>query len=160
MMEFASSIYVMDSGNAQTVRDVASRFGLDDPEEQAAIATRIHGPRKGGGTFFVQYHTNQGKYSMLLSNTLGPIELWAFSTTAEDVSIRNKVYEKAGPKLGRQALAHLFPGGSAKGEVEDRRERLKERTGTLDEKADANVLGEIANEVIALAERIRMRIGE
>lgn len=159
MMEFASSIYVMDSGNASTTENICTRFGLDDPEERYAIERRIHGPRRGGGTFLVQHQTTLGKYSMLLSNTLGPIELWAFSTTAEDVAIRNKVYEKVGPKLARQALAQMFPGGSAKGEVEERRERLKERMGSAtDEKASFNILGEISDEVIALAHRLRMHM--
>lgn len=158
MMEFASSIYVMDSGNATTTENICRRFGLDDPEERNAIERRIHGPRRGGGTFLVQHQTTLGKYSMLLSNTLGPIELWAFSTTAEDVYIRNKVYERVGPKLARRALAQMFPGGSAKGEVEDRRERLKERMGSADEGASANILLEIANEVTALADRIRMNL--
>ncbi len=158
MMEFASSIYVMDSGNASTTENICTRFGLDDPEERYAIERRIHGPRRGGGTFLVQHQTTLGKYSMLLSNTLGPIELWAFSTTAEDVAIRNKVYEKVGPKLARRALAQMFPGGSAKGEVEERRERFKERLGTADESTSSNILVEISNEVIALAERLRMNI--
>lgn len=159
MMEFASSIYIMSSGNAQTTRDVADRFGFTDPEELDAIERRIHGPRRGGGTFLAQYDTTHGKYTMLLSNTLGPIELWAFSTTTEDVVIRNKVYDKVGPKLARRALAQMFPGGSAKGEVEERRDRLKDRMATLDEGASSNVLEEIVNEVTALAERLRREHG-
>lgn len=158
MMEFTSSVYVMDSGNASTTENICSRFGLDDPEERHAIERRIHGPRRGGGTFLVQHKTTLGKYSMLLSNTLGPIELWAFSTTAEDVSIRNRVYERVGPKLARRALAQMFPGGSAKPEVEERRERLKERLGNADESASTNILLDIVNEVSALAERMRMNI--
>lgn len=156
MMEFASSIYVMDAGNASTIENICRKFGFDDPEERYAIERRIHGPRRGGGTFLVQHQTTSGKYSMLLSNTLGPIELWAFSTTAEDVQIRNKLYEMVGPKLARRALAQMFPGGSAKGEVEDRRERMKERMGSLDDEGSANIIHEIVNEVSGLAERLRL----
>ena len=155
MMEFASSIYVMDSGNATSIENLCTRFGFDDPEERYAIERRLHPPRRGGGTFLAQHQTNTGKYTMLLSNTLGPIELWAFSTTAEDVAIRNRVYEQVGPKLARRALAQMFPGGSAKGEVEDRRERLKERMGSSDDEASTNIIHQIASEVIALAERLR-----
>lgn len=156
MMEFASSIYVMDAGNATATENICKKFGFDDPEERYAIERRIHGPRRGGGTFLVQHQTTFGKYSMLLSNTLGPIELWAFSTTAEDVAIRNRLYERVGPKLARKALAQMFPGGSAKGEVEDRRERMKERMGSLDEEGSTNIIQEIVDEVTALAERLRM----
>lgn len=156
MMEFASSVYVMDSPNAAAADAICKRFGFDDPEERFAIERRLRGPRRGGGVFLVQHQTTMGKYSMLLSNTLGPIELWAFSTTAEDVAIRNKAYEKVGPKLARKALAQMFPGGSAKAEVEDRRERLKGSLGSMDEDQSSNVIQDIANEVIALAERLRL----
>lgn len=157
MMEFASSIYVMDSGNASSIENLCKKFGFDDPEERYAIERRIHGPRAGGGTFLVQHQTTSGKYSMLLSNTLGPIELWAFSTTAEDVAIRNRLYEMVGPKLARQALSQMFPSGSAKSEVEERRERMKERMGSVDEEeGSSNIIEEITREVAALAERLRM----
>ena len=160
MMEFASSVYVMDSSNASTTDNIAKRFGFDDPDERDALENRIRGPRRGGGIFLVQHQTTMGKFSMLLANTLGPIELWAFSTTAEDVFIRNKLYERVGPKLARKALAQMFPGGSAKGDVEDRRERLKERMGSMNDLDDTNVLEDIVEEARELAERIRLNMFE
>lgn len=156
MMEFASSIYVMDKGNAATTNEICSKFGLDDPEERHAIENRIHGPRPGGPTFLVQHKTTLGDYSMLLSNTLGPIELWAFSTTTEDVAVRNKLYERLGPKLARSALAYMFPGGSAKAEIEDRRERLKDQMARSSaEEVDSNVINQIIEEVARVAETLR-----
>ena len=40
--------------------------------------------------------TNEGRYEQHLINTLGPIELWALSTSAEDVTLRTRLYEKVG----------------------------------------------------------------
>jgi len=160
MKEFASSVYIMDSGNAQSVDELGKVFGFDDPEEKYAIERRIHPPRRGGGTFMAKFDTSSGKYSMLMSNTLGPIELWAFSTTAEDVAIRNKLYEKVGPKLARLALADRYPGGSAKGDVEDRREKLKDRLGSVDDKAMGNIVEEIVMELEVIAGGLQRRLNK
>ncbi len=74
-----------------------------------ALKTRVHGPREGGATFLAQFATKSGINTQLLTNTLGPIELWAFSTTAEDARLRNLLYQKIGPTEARRVLANLFP---------------------------------------------------
>ena len=68
----------------------------------------------------VQYATKNGINVQVLTLTLGPIELWAFSTTAEDVIIRNRLYRAIGPVEARRFLAALFPGGSAVKELNRR----------------------------------------
>lgn len=132
MMEFATGIFVMDGGNAQTVKKIADAFAFQDPAEQMALQHSVHGPKKGGGTFLAKFSTKQGWYSMLLTSTLGPIELWAFSTTSEDVAIRNKLYKLAGPKNARKVLAQKYSGGTASGDVEDRKTKLRSTGMTID----------------------------
>ena len=46
----------------------------------------------------------------IVNGTLGPVELWAFCTTAEDARIRNKLYQKIGPAEARRVLAIYFVG--------------------------------------------------
>lgn len=77
--------------------------------------------------------------------TLSPTELWAFSTTAEDVVIRNALYERFGPVEARRRLAARYPGGSAKPEVERRR---NQRLDVSEDAAD--VVREILQELISL----------
>lgn len=149
MMEFATGIFVMDGGNAQTVAKIANVFGFQDPAEQAALQYSVHGPKKGGGTFLVKFSTTSGWYTMLLTSTLGPIELWAFSTTAEDVSLRNKLYGAVGPKIARKLLATKYPNGSAKADVDSRKENLRSSGAAVD--ADgSNIIGAILDELLAL----------
>lgn len=148
MMEFATGIFVMDGGNAQTVAKIANAFGFQDPAEQAALQYSVHGPKRGGGTFMAKFSTTQGWYTMLLTSTLGPIELWAFSTTAEDVSIRSKLYQLIGPKIARRVLAAKYPGGSAKGDVESRKEKLR-GTGAVVDSDATNVIETIVQELMA-----------
>jgi intracellular multiplication protein IcmB len=112
MIDFATAIYIMDAGPAQSVEKTCKIFGLNDTAKQALI-NRVHGPRQGGGTFLVQYATKNGINVQVLTLTLGPIELWAFSTTAEDVIVRNRLYRAIGPVEARRFLGALFPSGSA-----------------------------------------------
>ncbi len=102
-------------------------FGLS-PTAKIALRTRVHGPREGGATFLAQFATKQGMNTQLLTLTLGPIELWAFSTTVEDVSLRNRLYHHLGPVEARRVLARLFPNGSIKKLVERRLASIKEDT--------------------------------
>jgi intracellular multiplication protein IcmB len=156
MIEFATGIFVMDGGNAKTVEKISQVFGFQDPAEQSALQYSVHGPKKGGGTFLAKFSTNQGWYTMLLTSTLGPIELWAFSTTAEDVSIRNRLYQKVGPKIARKVLAQKYAGGSAKTDVEERKERLRSNGVTIDGDG-SNILEAIVAELVELKNQMEAR---
>ena len=68
----------------------------------------------------------------LLTNTLGPVELWAFSTTTEDASMRDKLYQTLGPAEARRILANVFSGGSIKGLVGKRMAAIKEEKGLIE----------------------------
>lgn len=152
MKSFATGIFIMDSGNAADQEKIAESFGLTDVE-RSVLKHKVHPPRRGGGTFLTKFSTTSGWYTMLLSATLGPIELWAFSTTTEDVAIRNRMYKEIGPKLARRVLAAKYPNGSAKSEIEDRREKQRNsRTSIMDEDDDENIYDKIVRELIQYAE--------
>ncbi len=147
MIEFATAIYIMDAGPAQSVRRTAEIFGLTETA-QIALRTRVHGPREGGATFLVQYATKNGINMQLLTSTLGPIELWAFSTTAEDVKVRNTLYRQLGPKEGRRLLATLFPGGSCTKLIEKRLLRIREERGQITDTVEKSVVEELILEIL------------
>jgi intracellular multiplication protein IcmB len=112
MIEFATSIYVMDAGPAAAVEKTAKTFGLSRTAK-IALKTRVHGPQEGGATFLAQFATKKGTNIQLLTLTLGPVELWSFSTTSEDAILRNQLYKFLGPKEARRLLSTLFPEGTA-----------------------------------------------
>jgi intracellular multiplication protein IcmB len=147
MKAFATTIFIMDGGNVSAIKDIAETFGLEDEAEFDALQRRVHGPRKGGGTFLAKFYTkDSGQYTQLLTNTLGPVELWAFSTTVEDVAIRTRLYQKLGHARARQMLAMAFPGGTAKKEVENRKEQMRSTGTFLDD--DTNVYDALVDEII------------
>lgn len=148
MVEFGTSVFIMDAGPEQAVRKTTEVFGLSETA-QHALRSRVHGPREGGATFLAQFATKEGINTQLLTATLGPIELWAFSTTAEDANLRNQLYRKIGPKEARRILATLFPGGSALKVIENRLADLKQKKHLIDEEARLGVLDELIKEIVA-----------
>lgn len=147
MVEFGTSIFIMDAGPEQAIRRSTEIFGLSETA-RIALKTRVHGPREGGSTFLAQFSTKQGMNTQLLTNTLGPNELWAFSTTAEDSRLRNKLYQKLGPKEARRLLANLFPGGSVKSLIEERLAVLKEQQGVIEEDANLSIADRLLEEIL------------
>lgn len=148
MVEFATSVFIMDAGPEQSVRKTAEIFGLGQTAE-LALKHRVHGPREGGATFLAQFATKGGKNTQLLTATLGPVELWALNTSAEDVYIRNHLYGKIGPKAARKILSTLYPSGTAIKALEDRYAQFKEEGRLIDDEAKNSALQGLINDVIA-----------
>lgn len=147
MIDFATSIYVMDAGPAQTVEKTCSIFGLSETAK-VALRTRVHGPRQGGGTFLAQFATKNGINVQLLTLTLGPVELWAFSTTAEDATVRNHLYRHLGPAEARRLLSTLFPNGSIAKVLEARLAGMKEKGGLIEEELRQSMTDQLVNDIL------------
>lgn len=147
MIDFATSIYIMDAGPSQTIEKTTSIFGLSDTAK-TALRTRVHGPRQGGATFLAQYATKNGVNVQLLTLTLGPVELWAFSTTAEDATVRNNLYRQLGPSEARRLLAVLFPNGSVAKELENRLNNMKEKGGLIEDDVKESIITQLITDIL------------
>lgn len=149
MVEFATSIFVMDAGPKQAVERSTQVFGLS-PTAQTALSNRVHGPRADGATFLAIFSTKQGTNSQLITSTIGPIELWAFTTTADDARIRNALYDKIGAAPTRKLLSLLYPNGSAAKIVEERMTLIKEKTGLITDEKAVSVIDALIDEIYQL----------
>ncbi len=147
MIEFATSVYIMDAGPQQAVKKTVEIFGLSETAE-AALSNRVHGPREGGATFLAQFATKSGMNTQLLTSTIGPIELWAFSTTAEDAKLRNILYRRLGPMEARKLLGRLFPSGSSTKLIEERLNLAKETEGFIGEVDALSVVDQLAEDIL------------
>jgi intracellular multiplication protein IcmB len=147
MVEFATSVFIMDAGPETAIKRSTEIFGLSETA-RVALKTRVHGPRAGGATFLAQFSTKNGINTQLLTSTLGPVELWSFSTTAEDARIRNKLYGKLGPGEARRVLANLFPSGSVKSLVEARLAVFKEQAGVIEESNNLSIADQLLQEIL------------
>ncbi len=147
MVEFATSIFIMDAGPEQAIRRTADIFGLSETA-QNALRSQVHGPREGGATFLAQFATKDGINTQLLTATLGPIELWAFNTTAEDSNVRNRLYLKIGPAEARRVLAAIFPSGTVTKYLENNLTRIKEQGGIIDDDVRIGVIDSLVNTIL------------
>lgn len=120
MVDLATGVWVLGTAiSDKAVDDVQNRFGLSETARNV-IRHKLTGPSSKGAPMLFVLGTTEGRYEQHLYNTLGPIELWALSTSAEDVAIRNRLYHKLGASRARQILAGTFPGGSARNEIRRR----------------------------------------
>ena len=149
MIEFATSIFIMDAGPKQAVDKSVKTFGLT-PTARLALINRVHGPKASGATFLAQFATKMGINTQLVTSTLGPIELWAFNTTAEDARIRNELYNTIGAAETRKLLAMLYPSGSAARVIEQRLAQAKESTGVLGDEESSSVIQQVIDEILEI----------
>lgn len=119
LVDLASSILVFGAGNPAVARRVAEKLGLSRTAEQA-IARLPQGPSSAGSSLVGVWSTDRGRVISRQMLTLGPMALWAFSSTAEDVALRTVLYGRLGVSEALRRLAARYPGGVKK-EIERRR---------------------------------------
>jgi len=147
MVDLATGVWVLGAAvSDRAVDGTQSRFGLTDTARWI-MRNRLTGPRSSGGPCLLVLGSTEGRYEQHLINTLGPIELWAFSTTAEDASIRNRLYTRLGAQQARRLLAANFPGGSARGEIKRRIAMLAEK-GDVDKASVGAVIDALVSEMV------------
>jgi intracellular multiplication protein IcmB len=148
MISQSTGRFILGAGDEKEADEVINRFGLT-PASAEVVRNRLKGPDENGGgaPFLAVIEADNVKFEQMLVNSLGPVELWAFSTTPNDVGLRARLYERIGPAEARRRLARVFPTGTAKHEINRRKdERL--RRGEEDSRAQAGVIEELADELI------------
>ena len=125
MVDLATSVWILGAATKQAIDKAGKIFGFS--ESVMSAMEKIGAPSKAGANLIARLVTNKETYQQFVTNTLGPIELWAFSTTAQDAAIRDALYKLLGPVEARRRLAARFPGGSAREEIERRSQVMKDR---------------------------------
>ncbi|AKU21209.1 conjugal transfer protein TraU [Massilia sp. NR 4-1] len=108
----ATTIFLMRGGNTQDEQILQQEFPIS---RQAIVRLRREavGPGPEGVNYLALFKTKIGFIAQILTNTAGPIELWAFSTTLQDVALRDLLAERIGSSAARIMLARRFPSGTA-----------------------------------------------
>jgi len=138
--------FVLGADDQRERDEIIERFGLTEASAKI-VRHRLTGPRRDGAPFLAIFRAEQAHYEQFLVNSLGPVELWALSTTPGDTSLRNRLYEKVGFSEGLRRLSKVFPNGSAMDEIE-RRTTARLRTGDALDRVEAGVVDELARELI------------
>ncbi len=144
IIELATTITVLGSGTTENIKMLQQRFGLNGACTHAL--DRLGKPGAAGSNFVGLFRTGNGLSQLILSLTISSHALWAFSTTTEDVSIRNKLYKLFSATKALKILAEKFPGGSAKSEVERRKSLVGD--SSMAEDAPVNIINNIVEELV------------
>ncbi len=146
MVDLATGIWICGStASERAIQEAGDKFSLSETARWV-MRYRLTGPKPSGSPVMLILSTTEGRYEQHLVNTLGPVELWALSTSAEDVVIRNRLYEKVGAVKARRLLATVYPGGTARHEVR-RRIVIRTEHGELAANAQSAVLQEVVDEL-------------
>ena len=143
IIELSSTIVILGAGTDMGIAELSDRFALNGACRHAL--SHLGKPGPAGSNLVALFRTGAGLSQLVLSMTIGGQALWAFSTTTEDVAIRNSLYKRMEPSEALRRLAARFPGGSAKGEVERRRRQVTDQSSADD--VLVNVIQEIVNEI-------------
>lgn len=155
MVDLATGVWVLGSGTEASVNATQRTFGLTETARWV-MRHKLTGPKASGAPALLILSTVDGRYEQHLINTLGPIELWAFSTTAEDVMVRSRMYARLGAPAARRLLAVNFPGGSARNEI-------KRRITSLSDKGQADLanVGSVVEMIVdELAGSTKVKLNE
>ncbi|MDB5477771.1 MAG: IcmB (DotO) protein [Alphaproteobacteria bacterium] len=155
MVDLATGVWILGSAISDSaVLEAKARFSLSDTAVYV-MRNLLTGPRASGAPALLVLGTNEGRYEQFLINTLGPIELWAFSTSADDVALRRRLYTRIGANNARQILAASFPGGSARNEIKRRVDAYADQ-GDVKKAMASQVTDEIAEELVEKFTRFTM----
>lgn len=92
------------------------------------ISRKLTGPTKKGAPFLVQMKMKGGIHEHFGYLTMGPQKVWAFSTTPEDVMLREKLMDMIGVEEALKVLGVMYPGGSVKEIIETKvRQKAEQR---------------------------------
>ncbi len=140
--------FILGAGDASEAEEIITRFQLSEAAADV-VRHKLKGPDENGSgsPFLAIIDADQVRYEQMLVNSLGPVELWALSTTPTDVALRNRLYERIGFSEGLRRLSRVFQTGTAKKEVQRRKDdRL--RHGEEEGRAQAGVIDDLADELI------------
>lgn len=152
MVDLATGVWILGAAiSDQAVDNIRERFGLSETARNI-IRFKLTGPKAGGAPVLFVLGTVEGRYEQFLYNTLGPIEIWALSTSSEDVAIRSRLYQKLGAHRARQMLAANFPSGSARNEIKRRIVSLTE-SGEARSSAMSQVIDAIVDQLVVASSK-------
>jgi len=153
IIALGTSFWICNANSESAIRHAVENFGLNAAASRI-LRYQLNGPTAKGAPVFGIFKMKTGEIRQMLVSRLGPIEIWAFSTTSEDVALRSRLYELLGPKAARLALARRFPGGTAKPEIERRKARLEDEGSRVDDAMEGGLIEHLAREIAEQAGKV------
>lgn len=149
LLALASSVFVL-----KTPEDPHDLAVLQDKMDLGktgtmAIKSYLNGPQPGvGANVLARYNLKDGKFTQLLTSTLGGKLMWSMCTTPEDKALRRIMYDELGNLVARTVLRYHYPGGSAKSEIMRRKSKMSSGQDLRNQDFDKSAMRALADELI------------
>ena len=147
ILESASSVFIFDAPSTDSIQLHCKNYNLSN-DESTILRTHLIGPTSEGVPLFAVFKTKKGMFRHKLWFTVDPIELWCFTTTSEDVKLRNRMYQTMDTRHARNILASNFPSGSAKRYIERRLSIAKQYGGNFCDIDNKDIFDQIISEML------------
>jgi intracellular multiplication protein IcmB len=134
--ELATAVFVLGAGSEAGLAALTKTYGFN--ESVAYSLARFSPPGPKGSSLAALFKTQSGRTQDILTLALSPELRWAFSTTAEDASIRDELYKSFGVERTLSYLAKRWPNGL--------KAALEEKTTQKDGETRADALRELIAE--------------
>jgi intracellular multiplication protein IcmB len=151
----ANTYFILGTGSETSLTEVQERFGLSSSEVNV-IRRKLTGPDpEKGAPVFAYFKTKRGKLSQLLYNSVGPLELWAYTSSGADDALRKRLAARIGMRETLEYLAWKFPyDGAARNYIEAEKTKLNAKDDEQDERVYDTVANRLVDEAV---ERIAQR---
>lgn len=130
ILEMSTAVYILNGLSRQAAAQLGERQSLKSILVET-ISEGLRQPGKHGADMVALFDTEEKLVTQTLTNTLPPVLLWAFSTTTEDVAVRDKLASKIGFMEALETISSVYP-GSVKKIVESKRSAMVEETSSED----------------------------
>jgi len=107
--DLATTHYILGADSPEVQRMIVERYDLNSAGKGAL--NQLRKPDRRGATCLASFTCRAGRVQHLLVNTLGPQQLWAFSTTREDMDVRDELYREIGVVNALRVLVENHPDG-------------------------------------------------
>lgn len=147
-----SNIFIMGQFPSKEISLLDEEIGLTASERRVLESpNRMHGPRPGGSSLLHRAMVNEGSVSQLLKFPKGAVGLWGLATSQVDRLIRISLGQKFDGPTARKLLAHYYPTGSIKKEID-----AQSTAEVEDEDVNKAVVARIEERIIANATRDKL----
>ena len=142
-VDLASNVIVMKSDTERDRHEMQKVLGVSDAVVEG-VRTHVNGPPKDlniAPVILIGRKTTAGESWLFARNKIGPVRLWALSTSFDDRAVRNALYTMTGDvNTALEMLAARFPNGTCG-------DYWKQVAGSVD--AAADIAHHIAGRLLA-----------
>lgn len=126
MIEFSTNIYILAKGiSEETPRKIKEKFSpTNDSMQQFRMHVKAPGKEGSSMLYIADVNNSDTGVECVVRLRLGPEEIWAYSTTPNDVALRSALVKEIGLNSALKILAKEFPGGSCQKYLENFKREL------------------------------------